>query len=135
MASLLVALLAMVSAVGWFVVDSLAAERDVQNGRLESRVEFLIESYRSIFDGFKRECLTEEQKLRFEAAITDIYLLGSADQIDKVKVQLDKVLQGKEPEWGVVLVALREDLRQELKMPAESGSVMFHRLARTETDC
>lgn len=137
----------LVALFGWYFVDKLAAKRDVKNERLKLRMEYLIESYRTISEATNRCALSETQRSKLEAAVSDIMVLGSTEQINALVNQLNVIADqrdaiedgnvvaenaAKETDWGLVLQLLRDELREKLDMPPAEGGLKFLRFPRTE---
>ena len=123
----------LVALVGWHYVNKLAAERDVKNERLKLRTQYLLNAYRSISEAVNRGPLSEEQKLSFEAAISDIMLLGNVKQRAETKqAAKDFANQAEEPNWDLVLKLLRKDLRKELGMQPTEEDFLYFRFQRTK---
>ncbi|MFL5901036.1 MAG: hypothetical protein ACJ75S_07540 [Solirubrobacterales bacterium] len=109
-------------AAGAFVAaltHRLTSRRDHANRRREMRVQFLLGAYRSLADASNRELRDDTgDSRRFEQAVDDIQLLGSKAQAEKAR-ELAQVMASKGgASTDGLLRTLRDDLRQELGLPA-----------------
>ena len=117
---------AVVTVTGWFVIDWRNGERDLANDRRELRAQYLIETYRRLTDAADRECMSEQDMRNMEAAVADIQLLGTNGQIEMLR----ELQRTGSKDWGMVLGAIRDDLRAELQIGAEGGEIAFFRFPR-----
>ena len=115
MLSSLVAVIAVVTTVfGWIVVNDQNAERDLVNERREQRTRYLVDAYRNMAAAVNREKRSREETRRLEDAIMSIQLFGTKEQIEAIS-EVQQENGGSD--WGPVLKALRNYLREELNMP------------------
>jgi hypothetical protein len=101
---------------GWIVGHRLNAERDLQNKRIELRIKYLLEAYRNLESSVETE-ITRNNLDVLESAISDIQLLGSPEQVDKVLAwssQFSKSGTQKDVNLQDLLEDLRSSLRREL---------------------
>lgn len=113
--------------VGWFAVNWLTSKREFNNKRREIRIQYLIETYRSIASAANRqETITDSQKLKIEAAIEDIQLLGNEIQLKA----LNDMIFIRNNDFNVILNVLRNDLRQELRLQKVDYPLKFYRMNR-----
>jgi hypothetical protein len=113
--------------LGWFIVNWLAARRELRSKKREVRIQYLIEAYRSIASGANRGAKTShEQKLAIESAIEDIQLLGDASQVSA----LNRMIESGNPDFTEVLESLRQELRRELNLENITDSLKFYRMNR-----
>lgn len=98
---------------GWVVGHSLNAERDLHNKRVELRIKYLLEAYRKLESSIEQEVSRENLSV-LESAISDVQLLGTPEQVDKVLAWSDQ-FKGKERQKDVNLQDLLEDLRASLR--------------------
>jgi len=104
---------------GWIVGHRLNAERDLQNKRVELRIKYLLEAYRNLEASVETEVSRENLKI-LESAISDVQLLGSPDQVDKILAwssQFTKAGTQKDVNLQDVLEDLRSSLRKDLGLP------------------
>ena len=90
-----------VAVFGWIVGHRLNAERDLHNKRVELRIKFLLEAYRKLEASIEQEINRENLNV-LESAISDIQLLGSPEQVDKV-LDWSKQFSKKETQKGCQL--------------------------------
>ena len=113
--SLLSAILGAV--VGGLVVHRLALVRDITGARRTRRVEYLVEAYRVLIDAANRDGgMTPDQEARFEAAISDVVLLGEQDEIDAARTFMIEMAGPRSANLDPLIVALRLSLRAELQL-------------------
>jgi len=101
---------------GWVVGHSLNAERDLQNTRIELRIKYLLEAYRNL-EASVESVITRENLDTLESAISDIQLLGTPEQVDKVLLWSSKFSEDgvqKDVNLQDLLEDLRSNLRKEL---------------------
>ncbi len=98
---------------GWIVGHKLNAERDLHNKRIELRVKYLLEAYRKLEASVETEVSRENLDV-LESAISDIQLLGSPTQVDKVLAWSNQFSDGS-TQQDVNLQDLLEDLRVSLR--------------------
>ncbi len=107
---------AVVAVSGWIVGHRLNAERDLQNKRIELRIKYLLEAYRNLESSVETE-VSRENLTILESAISDIQLLGTPEQVDKVlswSSQFSKTGTQKDVNLQDLLEDLRSSLRREL---------------------
>ena len=98
---------------GWIVGHRLNAERDLHNKRVELRIKYLLEAYRKLEASVEQEVNRENLDV-LESAISDIQLLGSPDQVEKVLAWSAQFV-GEKAHENVNLQDLLEDLRSSLR--------------------
>jgi len=121
-----VLLSALVVMIGWPIVHSYNLRRDIEANRRELRVKYLLETYRQLEINANRneaESLPIVQRA-FEAAVSDIQLLGSSEQIEALLEYLEKFQNNTSMGIEPVLNLLREELRDELGL--EKVSKLIH---------
>jgi len=110
----------LIAVSGWIVGHRLNAERDLHNKRVELRIKYLLEAYRNLEAAVESE-ITRENLDILESAISDIQLLGTPAQVDKVLAwssQFAKVGVQKDVNLQDLLEDLRQNLRKELGLSA-----------------
>lgn len=115
-----------VAALGWWTGHILTTRRDVANERRKLRISYLIEAFRSL-EGAVHSLGAKDQKKRLQAAIVDIQLLGSPEQ---VKLAANFAIQmGKSSEAPIdeLLADLRDSLRKELELERVEQKIVFMR--------
>lgn len=104
-----------VVAAGW-VVNSIASRRAL---RRDARIGYLLSAYKTIDDLIGRKWREPEIRA-MEAAISDIQLLGSLQQI-KLAEQFARELQSLPADALPLLLDLRASLRRELLLEPVPG--------------
>ena len=109
-------------AAGAFVAvltHRFTSRRDHANRRSEMRIQFLLGAYRSLADASNRglQGNTSDSR-RFEQAVEDIQLLGSTAQAEKARELAQEMASEGGASTDDLLRTLRDDLRQELGLPA-----------------
>lgn len=105
-----------VAVMGWVVGHRLNAERDLHNKRIELRIKYLLEAYRKLESFIETEVSRENLDI-LESAISDIQLLGTQEQVDKVIAWSSHFSQtGTQKDLNLqdLLEDLRKNLRKEL---------------------
>jgi hypothetical protein len=108
--SLLGSLLAAV--VGGLVVHLATRRRELEKDRRAERIKYLVASFRTIMRDLDR--VDEEGRSRFDAAIEDVTLFGSAQQVRLARRIRHLRHEGGPVDYGALLESLRNDLRREL---------------------
>jgi len=105
-----------IAVTGWVVGHRLNAERDLHNKRVELRIKYLLEAYRKLEASVETDVSRENLDV-LESAISDIQLLGTPAQVDKVLAwssQFAKTGTQKDVNLQDLLEDLRQNLRKEL---------------------
>ena len=102
-----------VAVAGWVAGHRLNAERDLHNKRVELRTKYLLEAYRNLEASVETEISRKNLDV-LESAISDIQLLGTPAQVDKVLAWSNQFSETGTHE-DVNLQDLLEDLRQNLR--------------------
>lgn len=98
---------------GWMVAHYFNSERDLHNKRIELRVTYLMEAYRKLEASVETKVSRDNLDI-LESAISDIQLLGTPEQVDKVLAWSRQFSVG-ETQKDVNLQDLLEDLRTNLR--------------------
>jgi len=120
----------LVAVMGWFVGHQFNVYRDRLNKRRDLRVQYLLEAYRRLESAANRDHKTEEQAIQFESAVADIQLLGTHKQIDATTKYLRRHASEGGGNIDEVLRLLRDDLRNELKIPPLVDCPIIFRFVR-----
>jgi hypothetical protein len=118
-----------VTIVGWFAGHQLTAWRDQVNKRREQGIAFLIEAFRRLAKAVHHPRL-HEVAAEVESAVADIQLFGSADQVRRIQSIVKQMAETQEADLGAVLESLRNDLREELRLPKLDGKLWWIRVER-----
>ena len=119
-----------VAVAGWIVGHRLNAERDLQNKRIELRIKYLLEAYRKLESSVETDISRENLNV-LESAISDIQLLGTPKQVDKLlswSGQFSEKGIHKDINLQDLLEDLRSNLRKELgltKIDTEIRHIKF----------
>jgi ABC-type bacteriocin/lantibiotic exporter with double-glycine peptidase domain len=118
-----------VAIVGWFIAHRLAAARDRKSKRREQRVQYLVEAFRRLATVGNRPNLPKFAD-ELEAAIADIQLFGTPEQINKVQAFIKEMGEKDKASLNDLLTDLRQDLRKELRLPEVKGKMLWLRVKR-----
>lgn len=105
-----------VAVSGWVIGHRLNAERDLHNKRVELRIKYLLEAYRKLEASVETEVSRDNLDV-LESAISDIQLLGTPAQVEKVLAwssRFSKTGTQKDVNLQDLLEDLRKNLRKEL---------------------
>lgn len=100
--------------VGGLVAHLLTRRREQENDRRAQRVAYLVDAYRSLIDCANRRSMTVEQKAALEAALSDVMLLGSADEVGRAREFVAAMAQRQGADLEPLIEALRASLREEI---------------------
>ena len=122
------------AAIGWWIVHYFSSQRDLRNKRRDLRLQFLLEAYRRLESVCDRQKRTEEETQRFEAAIADIQLLGTLEQVNATIKFAKAQSSSGEASLTEVLHLLRLDLRDEMGLPSDVQEIKTFRFIRENAD-
>jgi hypothetical protein len=98
--------------VGGLVVHLATRRRELEKDRRAERIKYLVGSFRTIMRDLDR--VDEEARSRFDAAIEDVTLFGSAQQVQLARQIRHRRHEGGPVDYDPLLESLRNDLRREL---------------------
>lgn len=101
--------------IGGLIVHFATRRRDAENERRRQRIDYLLKAYRTLADSAHR-VMSQEQTESFEGALSDVVLLGNADQIRLAREIGAKLADGGEASVDDLLVSFRKVLREELDL-------------------
>ena len=118
---------ALITIVGWFIVNRVTTKRDRNNKKREKVVDYLIASYKVLTSIPHRE---EDKKPIYypnlEDAIADIQLFGTEKQITLAKEVANIFAKEKSVELNPLIIQLRDDLRKELNLEELNDKTIIH---------
>lgn len=119
---------AAVIALGWFVASQLATRRSIDDFRRRLRVEYLMDTYRTLEavsyrDGGKKL----KEKLPLERAIADLQLLGNRRQIALAVRIAEEIEEKGIASTEEILQELRQMVRKELGLRQTRDQLIFFR--------
>jgi hypothetical protein len=105
------------AAIAAVLAHRLTSHRDQTHRRNDLRIQYLLSAYRAVADASHRDLDRGSAHVRtFEQGLTDIQLLGSQAQAE-MAVAIGKALaENGEALMDDLLLSLRDDLRDELKL-------------------
>lgn len=109
------------------ITHALTRRRAVEDARRELRLTYLVEAYRHIERASNRR-LTPEVSRELEAAVGDVFLLGTDEQTMLARDFCESMATGGGGDTGPLLAALRSDLREELRLGPIGGSPLHLRV-------
>ena len=113
----------------WFLSARHLAKQERDAKRRELRLQFLIDAYRKIERSSNRDYSHDSQYARdYEAAIADIHLFGSKEQIALAQSVVDDFASNGFSSCDSLLESLRSSLRQELGLEHVSGRRVYARI-------
>lgn len=120
---------AIIVIIGWGVVHYFNTERDRGNKLRDIRIQYLIGAYRSLANSSQRPPEKNSPYFRqMEEAIADIQLFGTKSQIEKVHTMISEYAKTATMPLDPLLNDLRDDLRNELKLPPVAENVQWLRM-------
>jgi hypothetical protein len=115
---------------GWFVGHWISTRKDRSNKKRDIRTNYLIECFRRLEYSGDR-VLDEDARRQLESTIADIQLFGSTDQAAAAHAFAQGIADRDEnASTGRLLQMLRDELRQELDLPAVDEPLFHMRLFR-----
>jgi hypothetical protein len=105
------------AAIAAVLAHRLTSRRDQMNRRNDLRVQYLLTAYRTVADTSHRDLDPGSANVRtFEQGLADIQLLGSQEQAEMAVAVGKALADNGEAQLDELLLSLREDLRDELKL-------------------
>ncbi|MGD9528783.1 MAG: hypothetical protein AB7L91_14940 [Dehalococcoidia bacterium] len=101
--------------IGGLIVHFATRRRDAENERRKQRIDYLLKAYRTLAHSTHR-AMSQDQQEAFESALSDVVLLGDADQIRLSRGVIARLADGGEASVDDLLVSFRMALRQELDL-------------------
>lgn len=121
------------AAIAAVLAHRLTSRRDQTNRRNDLRVQYLLGAYRAVADAAHRDLDPDSAHVRtFEQGLTDIQLLGSKEQAEMAVVITRALAEKGEAQMDDLLLSLRDDLRDELKLERLSRPPFHMRIARSD---
>jgi hypothetical protein len=121
----------LVAIIGWFAVHRLNAARDRVNKRRDLIVGYLIQAYRQLESCSNRDATLSDMRT-VESAISDIQLLGSAEQVRLAQKFAEEFAASGNASADELLAVLREDLRLELSLKKVPRAMKYLRVVLDE---
>lgn len=120
------------AALAAVLAHRLTSRRDQMNRRNDLRIQYLLSAYRTLADTSHRDLDPSSANARsFEQGLADIQLLGSNDQAE-MAVAVGKALSERgEARLDELLLSLRDDLRDELKLEPSTRPPSHIRISRS----
>jgi hypothetical protein len=113
---------------GWFVGHWVSTWKDRSNKKRDLRTSYLIECFRRIEYAGNRD-LDEIGRRQLEAAIADVQLFGSTEQAAVARAFANGIANRDDnASTGPLLCMLRDELREELDLPAVEVPLFHLRL-------
>jgi uncharacterized membrane protein YgcG len=102
-----------------FIMGRAQEKRQRANRQQTERLKSLVSAYRVLAGSFQpiqaeAETLDEVDRSAMEAALSDILLFGSADQVAMAAVCAEAIIDGRAPPLEPLVTDLRRDLRMQL---------------------
>lgn len=105
------------AAIAAVLTHRLTSRRDQTNRRNDLRIQYLLTAYRTVADTSHRDLKPGSENARaFEQGLTDIQLLGSNEQAEMAVAVGKALAKNGEAMMDDLLLSLRDDLREELKL-------------------
>jgi len=99
-----------------WVMQRFRAETTRVNRQQSERLRFLVAAYRSLAGSFTPA--TADERHQVEAALSDVILFGTREQVQMATLCATALLSGQPPPFDPLVVSLRHDLRVELGLEA-----------------
>lgn len=115
--------------VGWIISHWLSARREREGKRREQRIAYLLDSFRALSRANHHPRLYEIAD-DLEQAITDIQVLGKPAQVELAKELAIQLAANGAANLDPLLIALRDDLRNELGREPYQGRLVWLRVGK-----
>ena len=117
-----------VALAGWYLVHRLTAWRDRVNHRRQLKTQYLIDAFRRLANSANRSPAQNSPFFRdMESAIADIQLFGTKKDIELVCSFLEEFSKKGQASLDPLLLALRNNLREELGYEEINENVTWFR--------
>ncbi len=118
-----------ITIIGWAISYFLSRRKELLSRRSDKRVDYLISAYRNLESSANRE-QTNEIRDKIENSIADVHLFGTEKQIKLANDFSKSISETGEGSYHELLLQLREDLREELKLSRSNIEINYLRFAR-----
>ena len=98
-----------IAVIGWIVVHRFTSKRGLENKRREIRIKFLMDTYVKLCESLERN--SEENKVIFENAISEIQFIGNNQQIKIAKGIAKQLQDNGVTDIQPLITNLRDSLR------------------------
>lgn len=114
-----------ITILSWGILHFLSKRRDLLNKKKEIRINYLIQAWRLLEAASNRN--NNNLSSNIETAIADIQLFGTKKQIELAQKFAEEIATHKSSSSLELLILLREDLRNELKLEKVPNKFKFLR--------
>jgi hypothetical protein len=121
---------ALIAVLSWFLVNWLSARREQANRRREARVKALEQAYLRLANSSNRP-ITDNVIADLETFVAELQLYGSPHHLSLMQQIVDQFVHPpatKRVDFDPLLVALRDSLREELRLEKVHGTVWWLRI-------
>lgn len=121
-------------AIAAVLAHRFTSRRDLANRRQDLRTQYLLSAYRAVSASMNRDLRQSEEDARsLEQGLSDIQLLGSKVQAE-MAAQIGRTMTSDgEADPAALLLALRDDLRDELELEPISEKPVNIRIVAKDT--
>lgn len=122
---------AFVAVMASWLSHRFSSERDVANERRKMRIQYLLDAYRRLESASNRPAIDGDWS-KFESAVADIQLLGSAQQVRLAREFALNIAKNGTALLDPLIEDLRASLRSELLLESVRENVVYVRLTSTK---
>ncbi len=119
---------AVVAVMASWLSHRFSSQRDVANERRRMRIQYLLDAYRRLESASNRSVIDSDSS-KFESAIADVQLLGSASQARLAREFAVEMAKQRGASLDALIEDLRASLRSELLLEFVPESVVYLRFS------
>ena len=119
---------ALIAVIGWIASHQFTAWRDRENKRREFRLNFLIDTFRSLSKASHHPRLYEIAE-EVERAVSDIQYLGTNKQIEAAQKFATKMYEDQSADLDPILNELQKEIRKELGREPYTGKRIWLKIS------
>jgi hypothetical protein len=119
---------ALITVVGWYAGNFIAAHRDRDNKLRDIKIQFDIDIYNQINSGYGKtrsdyKSVNAVGYNELDSAFAKIQLVGTDEQIDSIDDMETRLAARQTVNFDFLIFSIRDDLRKELNIPPTSREI------------
>lgn len=126
----------LITILGWMAGNYLDSERDRKNKLREIKTTYLIDAYRKLAYSAVRTTNYEHFKFDMEAAVADIQLFGTKEQVNELLASIEDMKRHSNLGLDVnrLITLIRNELRKEILLDTINSNVSWVRFNEAGID-